>query len=127
MAVTERSHNPLTKLTPEYEGGGSRYFHPHGYIIERERRGWSERTGRVNGQADHPGPMTWWNVYKHVARRRSILEGKRPEFLGVRSESDPYAASECATLREARAWCDTHPRDGWQVDVTLPTPLADNA
>jgi hypothetical protein len=104
---------PLKRLArSEYEYQ-PRYFHPNGYVIERNKRSWSERVGRQHGQADHASPMYWWEVRPHVARRRSVLDGKRlPEFLAVASYKE--RERDFATLTDARQWCDEHPRNGWE-------------
>lgn len=109
-AVIGRS--TLTRLPAGIDG--SRYLHPNGYIIERQRRTWSERTGRINGQADHPPPMHWWSVYNHIARRRSMLAGRPAAFLGLASVRPQPGGRDFDTLRDARAWCDANPREGWQ-------------
>jgi hypothetical protein len=103
---------PLTRLSRE-EWEGPRYFHPNGYVIERERRTWSER-GREPGRHHDPPPaLYWWSVYNHVGLRRSILAGKGPGFLGCVSDRPQPHGRDFDTLREARSWCDEHSREGW--------------
>lgn len=91
-----------------------RYLHPHGYIIERQRRTWSERGREPGRYHDPPPPLYWWMVYHHIARRRSMLEGRPLAFLCLFSERE--RPIEFPALRDARAWCDGHPREGWLVD-----------
>ena len=93
--------------------GTTRYLHPHGYVIERQRRTWSERTGRIQGSADWPAPLIWWTVFFHIAKRASMLEGRPAAFREWISEKHAADAQDFDTLRGARAWCDEHPRDGW--------------
>lgn len=86
----------MTRLTrlPRAVDGESRYLHPGGFIIESARRDWSERTGRIAGQADPPPPLKWWNVHRRHSRVR----------LDVQPVGRPLTTE--ATLRDAREWCD---------------------
>lgn len=106
-----KTRQRLRRLEPDF--GMSRYLHPHGYLIIREKRTWSERTGRVNGQADWAPPMYWWRVHHHAAKRRSMFDNPKfgPGLLLRESETHP--SRDFDTLGEARAWCDEHPREGW--------------
>jgi hypothetical protein len=45
---------------------GSCYLHPNGYVLERHRRTWSERTGRMQGTGPPP-PLWWWTATHHIA------------------------------------------------------------
>lgn len=80
----------LSKL-PEGDGMFvlSRYRHPNGYVIERERRSWSERNGNQVGGGC---PLFSWNVYED----RGGEAGNR--------------LNDFARLSEARAWCDSRGR-----------------
>jgi hypothetical protein len=93
--------------------GDSTYLHPHGYVIERQRRTWNERVGRMRGQADTPPPLFWWTVSFHVAKRASMVEGRPAAFLSLVSEKRENRPQDFDTLRDARAWCDENPREGW--------------
>lgn len=99
----------LTRL-PRNDEGEPRYFHPHGYVIEKQRRTWSERVGAMRGQAGTI-PLRWWTVHHHIAKRRAMLEGRPDLFLTVVSER--YGTRDFDTLGDARAWCDENPREGW--------------
>lgn len=96
----------------EYEDQ-PRYFHPNGYVIERCKRSWSERVGRMHGQADHASPMYWWEVWNHIARRRAIAEGRPLAFFAQVSVKPDAKRGDFELLADARAWCDEHPREGW--------------
>jgi hypothetical protein len=84
------------------------YFHPNGYVIERERRTWSERTGRSHGQADHPGPSYWWEVWQHKANSPLGLRHHKGGLAAMR-----HRVGEHESLAKAREWCDEHPRLLW--------------
>lgn len=81
---------------PEY-ADGSRYFHPNGYIIDHERRSWSERNGNQVGGGT---PLWWWAVRPANEAGDEVAEDQ-PGW-------SPYGR-ECDTLAEARAWCDERP------------------
>jgi hypothetical protein len=59
--------------------------HPHGYYIRKERRTWKENFQHIGA----PPPLQWWEVYAF-------------------GRKGPVA--DFPTLREARQWCDEHPR-----------------
>lgn len=104
---------PLTRL-PATPFGLSCYFHPNGYVIECQKRGWSER-GRPTGRHHDPPPALYtWTVYNHIALRRSMLEGRPPKFLAATSDKPQPGGRDFDTLREARAWCDANVREGWE-------------
>jgi hypothetical protein len=100
----------LTRL-PCTDEGGSRYLHPNGYVIAKEWRAVTgfERVGRIRGQADWLGPVVWWEVYRHLGTSATLGAGYHPGAHYSRSQGAH------ATLREARAWCDAHPREGWST------------
>jgi hypothetical protein len=97
----------LTRLpADETDGCGSRYLHPHGYVICRRKRTWSERGGPRGASSNIP-PMVWWEVYEHVSQTASSRF--RPWV------HKKHSAASAATLRDARHWCDENPRDGWSA------------
>lgn len=83
----------LSRARFDPDTAASKWYHPHGWAITQRFREPVSRVGRLNGQADHPGAMRWWEVSR--TRTRVLGDGVVEVF---------------ATLREARAWCDEHPR-----------------
>jgi hypothetical protein len=92
---------------PRDDDGFSRYLHPHGYVIVANRRTWSERVGALRGQAGGV-PLTWWEVYRHLGTADDV---------GTRYHAGAHygrTLDSFDTLRDAREWCDCHPRNGWE-------------
>lgn len=89
----------------ETPGCGSRYFHPHGYVICQRKRTWSERVGAMRG-ANIAGALVWWEIHPHVSAC-----GDTERFLLFAHRSSYVATAD--TLRSARQWCDDNPRQGW--------------
>lgn len=107
MGSLSRIKRPLTRL-PRDDEGHSRYFHPHGYVIVQDHRDWNLR-GLTRGAQHQWAPKVWWEVYEHVALTREAAERYRPwVYLPKGRRGDSHL-----TLRDARAWCDEHPREGW--------------
>lgn len=82
-----------------------RYLHPNGYVIERARRTWSERGREPGRHHDPPPPLTWWDVYEHCG---SDGVGRYHPWA-----CKPRTVASADRLRDARRWCDEHPRGGW--------------
>jgi hypothetical protein len=109
MTVPQRDRSRIERL-PQSADGESRYLHPGGYVIESQRRTWSER-GRPTGRSGHDPapPLTWWAIYRAAGD---------PDTHGTRYRRGAHFGGEaqtCDTLREAREWCDRHPL--WTVAV----------
>ncbi len=76
------SHREAAKrLTPDHDpitGEQLGRYEYRGYVIERERRSWSERNGNQPGSG---APLYSWNIYRESTYKH-----------------------ECDTLSEARGW-----------------------
>jgi hypothetical protein len=84
----------LVKLPPT-SAGLPRYGHPNGFVIERERRSWSERNGNQVGGGV---PLHWWGVHNSTPLNS---EKFKPYGTLRRALGDTFE-----TLAEAREWCD---------------------
>jgi hypothetical protein len=100
---------PLKRL-PLSEDGQPRYFHPHGYVIERDTRDW-DLGGITRGARHQWSPKHWWNVHEHAGRSAESLAENGGKFLHAAHKTK--VVIDCGTLRQARGWCNAHPRDGW--------------
>lgn len=106
MTESVAIRKPLRRL-PRDDEGHSRYLHPGGYVITQAHREWNH--DRVpGGYVGSNDPKWWWEVYKHASGSADL-----GAFHPWAHSS--YGVETFDTLREARAWCDANPREGWGV------------
>lgn len=107
VTVLEPCAGELRRLPRSEIDEQIQYLHSHGWVIVHERRSWSERSG-VRGCARDTPPLHWWAIYPHASSSRDGMGRYR-----AWARRPGYSRRTEDRLRDARAWCDANPREGW--------------